>query len=324
MIRSFDLRDFPTLHRNRNEGIWLDTPLALTRSMTLVPAGALLSTLAPATGIFTFVATNEGNTAQRVVGQFMHTPGAANAKLTFITPEDEIGSHDVPALLDHLADRAGERGAFNLLAEVDERSAAYEVLRRAGYAIYTRQWVWKLDSRETPTSQPWRPAEDQDETHVHHLYHTLVPAIVQQTEPPPWEKVSGLTYIQNGELLGYIHLAFGSKGVFAQPFIHQDVETVEDLLLGIYHAIPNLRSRDVYLCVRSHQAWLAPFLNKLGYNSAPRQAVMVKRLVKTQKITIPIHIPKGMDAIQPEMPSTGFTSSMTEPVLYHHDQTKNH
>jgi hypothetical protein len=303
MIRSFEIKDFPTLHRNRFNGLFLDTVTALTRSITMVPAGALLATLAPATGIFTYVATNENNPASRVVGQFMHVQGEPNARLIFITPEESIESPEAPALLDHLATRAGERGAHQMLAEVDERSIAYEILRRSGYVIYTRQRIWSLTPGRSDGDPPWRTVAEKDIPEVYHLYHDLVPAMVQQTETLPWDNLNGLVFLQEGEILAYVHLDYGPKGILAQPFVHPETEQVEHLLVSLYNAVPGKRGKEVYLGVRSHQAWLAPFLEELGYNSAPRQAVMVKRMALTKKVKLPLRVPEGLKNIQPEITS---------------------
>lgn len=301
MIRSFNWRDFPELHRNRNDGVWLDTALSLTRWMALVPAGALLATLAPATGVFTFVATNNESRASQVVGQFAHPPGASNAKLTFITPEGAIDSPDVPALLDHLAVQAGERGAHNLLAEVNESSIAFDALRKAGFAVYTRQRVWTLAPGRQRENRLWRAVGAGDELQVHHLYLSIVPALVQQTEPPPWENMHGLVHEQDGELLAYVHVSSGPKGLLAQPLVHPDTDDAEALMRSLGGAIPNARSRPVYLCVRSHQAWLAPLLDGLDFESGPYQAVMVKRLAVPVKDFVFAAAGRGMKNAQPEI-----------------------
>lgn len=303
MIRSFDWRDFPNLHRNRNDGIWLDTSLALTRWMALVPAGALLASIAPATGIYTYVATNDDNGAQHVVGQFIHSQGTPNARLTFITPEEAIESPDVPRLLDYLAARAGERGAHNLLAEINDRSAAYDVLRAAGFAIYARQRVWQLQGDGSTENTLWRPVVDADEHHVHYLYHSLVPALVQQTEPPPWENMNGLLYEEKGEVLGYMHLSYGPKGILAQPLVHPDTDRADELLRSILPAIPAARGKPVYLSVRSHQAWLAPFLDEMELQSGERQAVMVKRLAVSVKEPMLQKAKSALEKAQPKISS---------------------
>ncbi len=303
MIRSFEFKDFPTLHRNRYNGLYLDTATALTRSIALVPAGALLATLAPATGIFTYVATNDDNSASRVVGQFMHIPGEPNARLIFITPEESIESPEAPALLEHLVAKAGERGAHQMLAEVDERSIAYEVLRRSGFVILTRQRIWSLQPGEAEAGQLWRPATHKDIPEVHHLYHDLVPAMVQQTEALSWDRLNGLVFLQQGTILAYVHLDYGPKGILAQPFVHPETEPVEALLDSLHAAVPDKRGKVVFLGVRSHQAWLAPFLEEMGYNSAPRQAVMVKRMALTKKVKMPLRVPEGLKNVQPEITS---------------------
>ena len=335
MIRSFDWRDFPKLHRNRNEGIWLDTSLALTRWMALVPAGALLASLAPATGIFTYVATDEGNgesgpasagglasgeglaKRESIVGQISHRPGSVKANLTFITPEDAIESADVSRLLDYLAKVAGERGAHNLLAEVDELSPLYEVLRRNGFAVYTRQRIWELKPASPPASPPpeglWRQVGEDDEQAVHYLYHSLVPALVQQIEPPPWENLIGLVSTENDELVAYVHLEYGPTGILAQCFVHTGTDHAEDLLRSLFDAVPNVRSRPVYLCVRSHQAWLTPFLGELGFESGPGQAVMVRRLVVPLREAVPARLKNtGLETAQPNISTTSRKTSILE------------
>ena len=53
-VRAFDWRDLPALLRYRNQSVYLDSALVLTRGPMLV-SGALLSYLAPAIGIMTIV-----------------------------------------------------------------------------------------------------------------------------------------------------------------------------------------------------------------------------------------------------------------------------
>lgn len=186
MIRPFDWRDFPTLHRHRDRGLCLDMTLELTRSLTLVPVGALLSYMAPATGIFTYVATEDGISSKKVIGQFAHNPTSPNAQLTFLSPEVSLTANHTLSLLDHLASQAGKHGAHNLLAEVNERSVAFEIMRKAGYAIYARQRIWKIarTPQESPESPQWRLASERDTGHVRQLYTTLVPAWCSKPNHP--------------------------------------------------------------------------------------------------------------------------------------------
>lgn len=316
MIRPFDWRDFPTLHRHRDRGLCLDMSLELTRSMTLVPVGALLSYVAPATGIYTFVTSENGH--NKVIGQFSHTPNATNAQLTFISPASALTASHTLTLLDHLAQQAGKHGALNLLAEVNERSIAFEILRKAGYAIYARQRVWKISKPPSaPNETPrWRPATEHDISALRQLYNAVVPALVQQTEPAPWEQLTGLVYYQEDEILGYVHIVNGPNGILAQPIIHPNIEHVSENFNELLLLISARRPLPIYFVVRSHQAWLELYLTEMGAEAGPYQAVMVKRLAILQKVSLPLRVPTPrLENVQPEIPvATQPTISLREPA----------
>ena len=93
-----------------------------------------------------------------------------------------------------------------------------------------------------------------------------------------------MVYYQNGELLAFVELKYGQRGIWVQPFVHPDAEDVQQILLDLFSKIPNRRSRPVYICVRSYQSWLELAIEELGGEAGPRQAVMVKQLVTPQKV----------------------------------------
>jgi hypothetical protein len=125
--------------------------------------------------------------------------------------------------------------------------------------------------------------------------------------------MNGLVYKEDGEMVAYVHLAYGPTGILAQPFIHTGTDHAERLLRSLHGTVPNIRSRPVYLVVRSHQAWLAPFLDELGYTSSPRQAVMVKRLVVPIKDLAPARRNNpGLENVQPEITTTSTNLSQLE------------
>jgi hypothetical protein len=313
-IRPFDWRDLPALHRNRGNTALLNSALALTRGPMLVP-GALLSYLAPSMGIFTGVCNGSAEKDSPLMGQAIHFSGSQSAHLTFLTPSAALENPDsgLLALLEYLAALAGERGAMRLLAEVDELSTAFESLRRSGFAIYTRQRLWQLtgqplEARPANGKQPhddsdgnhsldsnrtkeesaaagsgWRPAASRDLIAIRSLYSNLVPGLVQQVEPFAGQKPRGLVYWQKGDLVAYVELRYGHRGIWAQPFVHPDAQSVSEWFVDLLKHLPFRRSRPVYLCVRSYQSWLEPAIEDLGAEAGPRQAVMVKHLAVAQK-----------------------------------------
>ena len=299
-IRPFDWRDLPVLIRYRHQGLIFDNALILTRGSTLIPTGAMLFYFAPATGIFTYLSTGD-HKHDPLLGQVSHSPGSSLARISFLAPESAIEAEDLPALLEYMVVQAGGRGALHLLAEVDDRTEAFEMLRKAGFAIYVRQRIWKLnDELEQRSQDPvWQVSKDSDLIPVRVLYNNLVPGLVQQVEPPPSDPLVGLIYRRNEDLLAYIELKYGSRGILVQPLIHPDAEGVTADLVKLLLSLPNRRSRPVYICVRSYQSWIEHSLEGQGASAGPQQAVMVKHLAITQRVARSFALP-ALESGQPE------------------------
>jgi hypothetical protein len=291
-VRPFDWRDLPALYRYRNRGLFLDNARLLTQGPRLVPAGALFSYFAPATGIFTYRCTGNGDSSGSMLGQVIHPMGGISARLSFVAPTSALETSSLPEMIEHLTVEIGERGALHLLAEVAVSDGAFEQLRRAGFAIYSRQRIWQLGD-EMPgeaLSTPWRSATVQDCPDARTLYYNLVPGLVQQVEPAP-NRLKGMVYCQEGEILAYVELRYGLRGILAQPFVHPDMKEVQARLGDLLRDLHYRHSRPVYLCIRSYQSWLEGAIAELGAQAGPEQAVLVKRLAIAQKATRPYEVP---------------------------------
>jgi hypothetical protein len=311
VVRQFDWRDLPTLRRYRRESVFLDSTLLLTRGSQQI-TGALFSYLAPSLGIFTCVSNGETSPDGRMIGQFIHPAGSPFSHLTFLAPLAALESCSISALVEYMMALSGERGALRLLADVDEQSGAFEALHRCGFVVYSRQCIWQLDGQ--PTSEPpkhtWRLLTDLDMIPVRNLYNNLVPGLVQQIEPFAQSKATlpkaalpiGMVYYQNGELLAFVELKYGPRGIWVQPFIHPDTEDVQQVLLDLLNKIPDRRSRPVYICVRSYQAWLELAIDELGGKAGPRQAVMARQLVTPQRVERMFALP-ALEGGQAEAPA---------------------
>ncbi len=277
-VRPLDLLDLPYLARYRREVLALDSARILTHGNPL-GAAALLSYLNPRRHIYTAICSGDDLS---LMGQVVQSEGESFARLTFLAPNELLGAGEVP-LLDHLARQAGGWGALHLLAEVDERSKAFKSLRQAGFAMHAWQRVWKLDNPATPIVGDWYEAASRDFVAVQGLYSQIVPALIQPVENLP-RQLGGLICHTKGEVQAYAGLTHGPAGIWVQPLIHPDAEAVPERIASLFHNIPDRRERPVYVCVRSYQAWLEGVLEDLGASAGPRQAVMVKRLAKLQKV----------------------------------------
>jgi len=276
IIRTFDWRHVALLARVRDRGLCLDSQLAFTRGARALQ-NALLDPFIPGKSAITLVSRNGDIEA---VGQCIYRSDAPNARLSFFGPAEALDNDTGLELLESLAAAVGEHGAPNLIADVDERSEAFERLRSAAFAIYARQRIWQLDEIEQDLEPAggdiWRVEKTEDKIAAQNLYHNIVPGLVQQVEPPPTRPGHNLVYCREGELLGYLDIERGSLGTWIQPYFHPAVEDFQGLLGA--HLKDVQRDRPVYVCIRSYQSWMSRPLERLGFKPAVDQAVMVKRL----------------------------------------------
>jgi hypothetical protein len=308
-IRLTDWRDLSVLHRYRNQCLFFDSMLALTRGTMLDWAKALLTSVAPTTGVFTYLASENGHADHTVLGQATFLPGTALARLTCLAPETALDLTGIDALLDYIVSDLGERGAFHIVAEADDCEQACVALHSMGFAIYTRQRIWQLrgDQAGQANLTQWRSCTDQDGINIRSLYNNLTPGLVQQMEPPPVNRLRGMVYYQGQDLLAYVDIKSGPNGIWVQPFIHADFKDVPARLGNLLQNLPGRRQRPVYVCVRSYLSWLEASMDELGAQPGPRQAVMVKRLALSRRVVQPAALPvlEGKQA-EPTVPIAQF------------------
>ena len=281
-IRPFAWRDIILMRRVRPLGIIMDSQLAHTGG-THIYQNALLDPLRPQPQSCTFVARPEDTIHEPIIGQIHLHNESRQARLAFLAPENAISTVVGIQMIEELSQAAGRQGAHALIAEIHEYEPAYESLRRVGFAIYARQRIWKLDhvpSIDPALDQAWRVEEEGDRASVLNLVSSLVPGLVQQIEPPSTRNGKGLVYWSEGELLGYLDIHQGGKGIWVQPYFHPAAELSESLLAGFVMTLNPTKGRPLYICVRSYQGGLAGAFERLGFQDCESQAVMVKRIAK--------------------------------------------
>jgi hypothetical protein len=242
--------------------------------------------MGPATRIFTYRLETDSQSGLPLIGQVTYVLGATNARLSFLAPENGLEMSDISAFSDYLAMEMGKHGVFHILADIDESNQVYHMLRRAGYAIYARQRIWRLNGPSVAESNPvsWRACKPRDVIGASSLYCNVVPGLVQQVEPLPKKNLKGIVFYQNGEIRAYIELRHGRNGIWVQPFVHPDAEGFEGYLAQMLLNLPGRRDRPLFICIRSYQSWLESALEAMGAQPGPQQAVMVRHLTATLRV----------------------------------------
>jgi hypothetical protein len=242
------------------------------------------------------LAARAGKGSPKILGKMLYRMGTKSAHLAYILPYSAAGAGALSLLLDEMAHMAGHWGACNILAELEEEHPAFESIRRAGYVVYAWQRVWRFlpsapaaedgDPQGRKKGNPWRPATSADEVAIRNLYHNLVPPLVQGAESSPGQRLPGLVYRQDGELLGYIEANYGPHGIFLNPLLHPSIDDAFGLLNSLRRSLSPLLNRPVYLAVRSYQAWLEIFLQQMDTEVSHRHGLLVKHLATLQRVTV--------------------------------------
>ena len=280
--RAIELLDLPKLPRYRENVIPLDSRRALTRGNPL-SANSFISYLNPKRKIYTAIVEDE--TGEKNIGGIIQRAEENFARLAYLS------SAETPlSLIEHLASHAGTWGARVVVAEVGESNPLFQSLRQSGFAVYSRQRVWNLSKIALSEKSPfiWRKQKDIDLWAIQTLQNKIIPPLLQQIEN--FENSSNGMICKSDELMAYIDITYGARGIFLRPLIHPNTENLREKLLDFLKKLANRHERHVYICIRSHQAWIEHTLEEIRAKPGERQAVMVKHLVtfSRERKTIPV------------------------------------
>ena len=244
--------------------------------------GSLLNSLALDTPNYIAVFELPGG-RQPLYSQVLHQTGGRSAHFAFFSPDQLEDEDNLSTLIDFLCFQAGEMGALNVLADIEESHPLFERFRRAGFCVFGWESIWRFPDRpkSDPSKTSWTRPSPTDENTVRSLYQTLVPPLVQNAEPFTNGSTPRLVYKVNGEIQAYVESLSGASGIYLVPVIHPSVDNIHALLLDLMEQFQGM-GRPVYLQVRSYQVWLSDTLQELGAESTPRFALLVKHLAVGQ------------------------------------------
>ncbi len=276
---SMKLLDLPLMLRLKQNAVVLHSELGLTEDAR-GRNSALLSSIVFPRGLHTLLAHVDD---KNVVGQFRYRPGESNAHIVYLAPTLEDNEDDSAWLhmLDAMAVQAGKNGAHNLVGEVELSHRLFETMRRAGYAVYSRQVIWRHEpivAELVCADVEITPESAEDQIGIAALLGCTIPRIMQAVMGPSAD-MAGLVYRKDGPVEAYVAYSEGKHGVYLLPFLHPEVlSEAPAIIAAALRKIERCRKLPVYVSVRGYQGWLENAMLDLGFKPWLEQAVMVKHL----------------------------------------------
>ncbi|MCY3836592.1 MAG: hypothetical protein OXF83_09205 [Anaerolineaceae bacterium] len=279
------LADLPHFMRLVGQGILLDSAMMSSLDGD-VPQESPLAPLLPTRNLHTLVTRGK---QQTVLGQFRLVRSewaAPRAQLTYLAPR-ALAHTDESAclhLLDALTAAAGRREAHSLNAEVDERSPLFETMRRAGFAVYARQELWRRagysnragNAAHSGAGIPWQKASAGDRAEMRQLLRSLVPPMLLQTLEQPAAN-AGWLYREEGQVLAILALRRGRRAASLLPYFHPRLAgRIADLLRGALALLP--ARQPCFLTLRRYQDWWGETLPALGFLRQVQQGLLVRHI----------------------------------------------
>lgn len=291
-MRPFDLRDVTLVAQLENQGTPLNAELALTRKPRPLQAALTSFFSLSLHGARTYVcreSIDAHDERHEGLVQIRPRQGTTRGYVTFIAPALGHSDHaeDVwVRLIEYVSVEAAGMGLHHLIAEAPEDGAEVEPLRRAGFAVYLRQDIYRLNAgayRPSTVDGVLRDWEDADTWAIQQLYFNTAPRLAHLAEGVPLAGRSGArgyVYEEKGELAAYVEMRRGPRGAWFNLIVHPDAESRSAQIMSA--ALSRLGAgwdKPIFCGVRRYQEWLHRPLESLGFEAFGASVLMVKHLV---------------------------------------------
>lgn len=290
-VRSFTPMpmDLALVSRLAKSQFLMDATTALARGTN--PLEAALLTVVPLSdlGLPTLILKND---THGYLGQIRHRTAERLAQIVCLAPVPNDFDEEVHwlTLIDGLVEVAGKRGAQFVRAEVPEsETIAIQLLRRTGFAVNTRQTMYRYTSQIPlypipPRQVRLRHATDRDTNQILALLGKLIPSLVHQSVAcSEQEHFSGFVVesLDTKRLVGYLDVIEGKVGLIIRPFLHPDIfgEEASRIFAEAIRSLSKAERLPVYISVLSFQDWLKAPLEELGLDVSESYAILMKPIV---------------------------------------------
>jgi hypothetical protein len=224
---------------------------------------------------------------------------------------------------------AGERGIQRVFGCAGDESSELTALLAAGFSIYTREDIYRLDSDKRPRAvapRDIRAEQGADSWELDRLYRSITPHLVQQAEsrghsakiewsfePMIWNQGEGFVLRDREGVAGYGHLMSGRVGHWLNILIHRRAYDracdLIDYALALLNYYP---PHTVYCAIREYQGGLRVPLETRGFELLSTQCCLVKHTMGRVKEPARSLVPALEKRV--EAPTTTVSPSEGTPV----------
>jgi len=272
-IRPLRLHDLPFVYRLAGQGVNFDTQLGLT-----VGDDALRHAVLASLGrIQVYVVRRHGAS---ILGQLHYLDTEQHARLAHIAPSiDDGASADLwLALLDGLVVMAGQRGVVTLIAEVGTSAPEFVILRRSGFATYTRQEIWVRPPQPIDSlSSTLNPVETDTGNSLPALISSVVPSLIKHVEPPVTAADRLYTVPERRGPAGMVAVYEGPSADLIEVYVSPQAEALPGQILSAALTTVQAEKRTIYCRVRSYMGCPASALSGACFDLLTTQAAMYRQ-----------------------------------------------
>jgi hypothetical protein len=95
----------------------------------------------------------------------------------------------------------------------------------------------------------------------------------------PGGHADGWVYRKNGQVMAYIAATTGKLGIYFMPFVHPDaIGDTKYIIASLMRQVPKADRLPVAVCVGRYLDWMGATLERMHFEPASRQAVMVRHM----------------------------------------------
>jgi len=225
-----------------------------------------------------------GEPSSKLIGQLMLDE--PYAQMNFLICQGELSLEIMDAFLDGLVRWTGEKGAFHLLAEVEETQRCFECLCRGGFNAIYRQSIWQVQPATSPIghSGVWREVMVQDHPVIRSLFKHWIPPIVQVAQPLNGHHFPRFILRDGERVLGFVQVRRGEGCLLLTPLFDPTLANPLNYLNRLFQ-FASFGRKALFIIAPSHQVGLISQLETSYPPAIEKQVVVVKYLAVSRRVS---------------------------------------